>query len=133
MNFENGELEGSTITYTTYLMPDEIIHYHNGKLHGPLRKLNLKNDCSCQYWKTENYSNGNLINYYKYEFYDERIWRATTMETKNDIYIKRIDENGEETRIVLNKEQLNKYKELPGWDQADCNGEEEEYLENLFN
>lgn len=137
MNFENGELEGNTISYTTYLMPDEIIRYHNGKLHGPLRKLNLKNDCRCTYWKTENYSNGNLINYYKYEFYDEetRLLRfgGKTERIKNEIYIKRIDKTGEETRIVLNKEQFKKYKELPSWDQDDWNGEEKEYLENLFN
>ena len=137
MNFENGELEGRVISYTEYGLPDEVVHYNKGKLHGSLRKLYLKNDCSCQYWKTENYSNGNLINYYKYEFYDTETslhgFGGKIKRIKNDIYIKRIDENGEETRIVLNKEQFNKYKEFPQKTQEDYNGDREEYLENLFN
>ena len=137
MNFENGELEGRTISYTDLSLPDEIIHYHNGKLNGPLRKLNLKNDCSCQYWKTENYSNGNLINYYKYEFYDKETslhgFGGKIKRIKNDIYIKRIDENGEETRIILNNEQFKKYKAFPTININDWNGDKEEFLENLFN
>ncbi len=131
MNFENGELEGRVISYTKHNLPDEVIHYKKGKLHGALRKLNLKNDCSCIYWKTENYSNGDLINYYKYEFYGI-VWRAT-MEPKNEIYIKRIDENGEERTIVLNNQQFNNYKDFPKSSQLDWNGDKEEYIENLFN